>query len=94
AGPFGSGNPAPVFAFPSHRIAYASVVGSGHVRVTLKSGDQSSLAGIAFGAAESPLGKALLQSDRRPIHVAGTLSRNVWQGRESVQIRIRDAATT
>ena len=35
AGPFGNGNPAPVFAFPAHRVAFADSVGNGHVRVSL-----------------------------------------------------------
>ena len=35
AGPYGNGNPAPVFAFPAHRVAFADTAGNGHVRLTL-----------------------------------------------------------
>lgn len=92
AGPYGSGHPAPVFAFPSHQISYAGIVGAGHVKLTMRSGDGASLAGIAFRAANEPLGKALLEGRRWPVHLAGSLSKNTWQGRTTVQLRVLDAA--
>lgn len=92
AGPFGSGNPAPVFAFPAQRIAYADRAGNGHVRVTLSAGDRTSLKAIAFRAADQPIGQALLASRGRPLHVAGTLSLDHWGGSPSPQLRILDAA--
>ena len=94
AGPFGSGNPQPVFAFPAHRAKFAEVVGAGgHVRFALTSEDGARLKGIAFRAANSPLGQALLGAgnDAR-IHVAGTLSLDHWQGREEVQLKAIDVA--
>lgn len=94
AGPFGAGNPTPVFAFPAHQIRFADVVGAGgHVRCTVSSGDGANLKAIAFRAAGGPLGDALLRAkDGQRLHVAGTLTIDHWQGRESVQLRILDAA--
>ena len=92
AGPYGAGNPAPRFVFPAHRVSFAKTVGSGHVRISLKSGDNSSLNGIAFRAAETVLGEALLETSGQPIHVAGKLKHNHWQGRDSVDLIIDDAA--
>lgn len=92
AGPYGAGHPAPVFAFPSHWISYAGLVGNGHVKVTIKSGDGASLAGIAFRAADNPLGKALLTGGQKPLHFAGQLAVNSWQGRVTPQLRIIDLA--
>lgn len=92
AGPYGTSHPAPVFAFPSHRIAHAGVVGNGHVRLTVKSDDGASLAAIAFRAAGEPLGRALLDSRHKPVHLAGHLSKNSWQGRVTPQLRVLDAA--
>ncbi|WP_375143268.1 single-stranded-DNA-specific exonuclease RecJ [Pelagibacterium sp. H642] len=94
AGPFGAGNPTPVFAFPAHQIRFADVVGAGgHVRCTVSSGDGANLKAIAFRAAGSPLGDALLKArDGQRLHVAGTLNIDHWQGRETVQLRIIDAA--
>lgn len=90
AGPFGSGHPEPMFALPSHRLVEATEVGRGHVRVRLKAGDGSTLDGIAFGAAEQPLGKALFEARGSTIHAAGQLAVDRWQGAERVQLRLTD----
>lgn len=94
AGPFGAGNPTPIFAFPAHQVRFADVVGAGgHVRVTLASGDGANIKAIAFRAAGTPLGEALLKArDTGPLHVCGALNINHWQGRETAQLRIVDAA--
>ncbi|MBC00417.1 MAG: single-stranded-DNA-specific exonuclease RecJ [Rhodobacteraceae bacterium] len=92
AGPFGAGHPEPVFALPSHRVSYADTVGKGHVRLTLADGGGGSLKAIAFKAADTPLGKMLLEKRGDPLHVAGCLSLDTWQGRERVQFRVLDAA--
>jgi single-stranded-DNA-specific exonuclease len=94
AGPFGSGQPEPVFAFPSHRLVEARSVGSGgHMRVRLRGGDGALIGGVAFRAAGQPLGEALTRSIGCNLHVAGTLSIDRWGGNEKVEIRIMDAAT-
>jgi len=94
AGPFGSGNPTPVFAFPSHRVKFAEIVGKGgHVRFTLSADDGARLKAIAFRAADTPFGQLLLDArDNRPIHICGTIGIDHWQGREQVQLRAIDAA--
>jgi single-stranded-DNA-specific exonuclease len=50
------------------------------------------LKAIAFRAADSDLGLALLANDGTPLHLAGTLRIDNWQGRSSVQMFIEDAA--
>ena len=92
AGPYGSGNPESVFALPAHTVAFADPVGQGHVRARLRSNDGGTISAIAFRAADRPLGQALLASRNRVMHVAGTLSINRWQGRETVEMRMLDAA--
>ncbi|MEP6356744.1 MAG: single-stranded-DNA-specific exonuclease RecJ [Hyphomicrobiales bacterium] len=92
AGPYGPGHPSPIFAFPSHRITYANVVGKGHVKLSLKAGDGVSLNAIAFRVADEPLGKALLENKQKPVHLVGHLSKNSWQGRVTPQLRVIDAA--
>lgn len=92
AGPFGAGNPAPVFAFPRHRVTYAEIVGNGHVRVSIATDAGIYLKAMAFRAAEAPLGQRLLARDGDPLHVAGTLSIDRWQGREKPTLKIVDAA--
>ncbi len=92
AGPFGSGNPAPVFAFPAHRVAFADTVGKGHVRLSLATGAGETLKAIAFRAADTPLGRALLSARGKPLHVAGTLSLDHFSGTPRTQLRVLDAA--
>jgi single-stranded-DNA-specific exonuclease len=92
AGPYGAGHSEPVFAFPSHRITFADVVGNGHVRATLASGDGSTLKAICFKSSDKPHGQMLLEGRGRNLHVAGTLSIDTWQGSPKVQLRVLDVA--
>jgi single-stranded-DNA-specific exonuclease len=92
AGPYGSGSPDPVFAFPAHRIVDAAPVGQGHVRFRAQAGDGSTLDGIAFRAAEEPLGQTLLAARGTDLHLAGTLTVDRYGGRERVKLRLLDAA--
>lgn len=92
-GPFGTGNPEPRFALPAVRIARADVVGENHVRCFISGADGARLKAIAFRALESPLGAALLQSGGAPLHLAGHLRPDSWQGRNEVQLLIDDAAS-
>jgi single-stranded-DNA-specific exonuclease len=92
ASPYGSGNPEPVFAFPSHIVAYADPVGEAHVRVRLRAADGAALDAIAFRCLERPLGQALMAARGQTMHIAGCLTVDRWQGRERIQLRILDAA--
>jgi single-stranded-DNA-specific exonuclease len=92
AGPFGSGNPEPVIALPSHQLVYADEVGQAHMRVRLKSGDGSIVNGIAFRAIGQKLGNALAEHRGQPLHVAGCLAVDRYQGSERVQLRVLDVA--
>ncbi|MGQ7793497.1 single-stranded-DNA-specific exonuclease RecJ [Faunimonas sp. B44] len=93
AGPYGPGHPSPVFAFPAHRVVYAERAGADHVRVRLSAGTGGTLKAVAFRAADAPLGRALLEGRGRPLHVAGTLCLDHWQGAAAPQLRILDVAT-
>jgi single-stranded-DNA-specific exonuclease len=92
AGPYGSGHPQPVFAFPQHRLRDSRQVGANHVKVTLEGQDGSRIDGIAFRATETPLGDFLLGSRGVTVHIAGSLSADLWQGTRRVQLRVTDAA--
>jgi single-stranded-DNA-specific exonuclease len=92
AGPFGSGNPEPVIALPAHQLVYADEVGQAHLRVRFKSGDGAIVNGIAFRALGQKLGNALAQYRGQPLHVAGSLAVDRFQGAERVQLRVLDVA--
>ncbi|WP_235890685.1 single-stranded-DNA-specific exonuclease RecJ [Martelella alba] len=93
AGPYGAGHPQPVFAVPDHKLRDARVIGAGgHVKISLESLDGRHLDGIAFRAAEKPLGELLLSSRGQRLHVAGSFSGDYWQGSRRIQLRVTDAA--
>jgi single-stranded-DNA-specific exonuclease len=93
AGPYGQGHPQPRFAFPAHRVRFAKVVGEAHVRCVLEAGDGSRLDAVAFRAADQPVGTALLAAaSGLPLHVAGHLRRDTWNGREKRELVIEDVA--
>jgi single-stranded-DNA-specific exonuclease len=93
AGPYGQGNPQPRFVFPAHRVKFAKVVGGAHVRCTLEGQDGARIEAVAFRAVGQPLGALLMASaGGMPIHIAGQIKRDSWQGREKTELLIDDAA--
>ncbi len=92
AGPYGAGNPEPVFVFPAHRLVEVMPVGENHLRWRAKAGDGASLEGILFRAVGEPLGEALKAARGESVHLAGTLTLDRWNGRERVQLRLLDLA--
>ena len=94
AGPFGAGNPEPLFAVPDARVVFADIVGKDHVRLRLAGGDGARLDAIAFRNAGTPLGQGLLASRGKTIHAAGRLKIDEWNGRVRVQLHVEDAAST
>jgi single-stranded-DNA-specific exonuclease len=94
AGPYGAGNPEPLLVFPDVQVVFADVVGGAHVKVRLAGGDGARLDAIAFRAAGTPLGEGLLKARGRPIHAAGKLRMDAWNGQERVQLQIEDGAAS
>jgi single-stranded-DNA-specific exonuclease len=91
--PFGSGNAEPRFALANVRVAFADRAGEKHVRCQIEGSDGARLKGIAFRAAENELGRVLLAGrNAPPLHIAGHLKLDSWQGQERVQMTIEDAA--
>ena len=89
--PFGAGNPEPRLMLGGVRIIRSDIVGSGHVRCVLGSFAGGSLKAMAFRAADSEVGKALLNHRGEPFNLAGTLRKDTCMGRTQVQFVIEDA---
>jgi len=93
AGPYGPGHPEPRFVFPAHRLSRVrSIKKDAHVRCTLQASDGARIEACAFRIAGTALGKLLLKGEGLPLHVAGHLRRTSWQGKESIELMIEDAA--
>lgn len=89
--PFGAGNEEPKIAVAGAQVVQSDIVGSGHIRCILTGGG-GRLKAIAFNSVDSELGHALLNTQGRSVHLAGTLREDNWQGRSSVQLVIEDGA--
>jgi single-stranded-DNA-specific exonuclease len=92
AGPFGASAPAPRFAFPGVEIRFAKRVGDSHLKLTFGDETGTRLDAIAFGAFDTALGPTLQNHGGARFHLAGRLEINTWGGRQSVQLRLEDAA--
>ena len=85
--PTGLGNSTPTFVIKSVGVSDARGVGNEgkHLKLKLQSGDMV-IDGIAFG-----LGKKLpLLKSGKKIDVVFTLVKNIWNGNESLQLKIKD----
>ena len=91
AGPFGAGNPEPRFVLPAVKIFQQSVVGDGHVRCIFGGEGGGRLKAMAFSSVPEDV-RMLLQTARGPVHVAGFLRADDWNGRRDVQFMVHDAA--
>ena len=92
AGPYGPGHPEPRFVFPAHRLSRVRLIKEMHLRCTLRAQDGARLEACAFRIGDTPLAKLLLNGEGQQLHIAGHLRRSVWQGRESIELLIEDAA--
>jgi len=92
AGPYGPGHPAPVFAFPAHRVVYADRAGKDHIRCTLAAADGSRIKAVAFRALGSDMGELLLSERQFPLHIAGRLTVDDWGSKREASIHIEDVA--
>jgi single-stranded-DNA-specific exonuclease len=93
AGPFGVGWPAPRVAVGPVRLVKADIVGTGHVRLIASGQDGASFKAIAFRAAESQLGQALLHGAAgRRLWLAGRAKIDDWGSRPKAELHLEDAA--
>jgi single-stranded-DNA-specific exonuclease len=92
-GPYGMGWPAPRIATGPVRIIKADIVGTDHVRAIVAGEDGRSLKTIAFRAADTPLGQAVLGAgSTRKLWIAGRAKIDDWGPRPAAELHLEDAA--
>ncbi|MEH6723766.1 MAG: single-stranded-DNA-specific exonuclease RecJ [Qipengyuania sp.] len=93
AGPFGVGWPGPRVAVGPVRLVKCDIVGTDHVRLIAAGDDGKSFKGIAFRAADSDMGQALLHGSRgRRLWLAGRVKIDDWGSRPQAELHLEDAA--
>lgn len=92
-GPFGQEFPEPLFMLKNVRVHFADVVGVNHLRLQVSDWEGGARVKImAFKAADSEMGQALLKQGKAKFNLIGHLKINEWQGRVSAEMHLRDAA--
>ena len=93
AGPYGVGWPGPRIAVGPVRLVKCDIVGTDHVRLIAAGDDGKSFKGIAFRAAESEMGQALLHASQgRKLWLAGRVKIDDWGSRPQAELHLEDAA--
>ncbi len=93
AGPYGVGWPGPRVAVGPVRLVKCDIVGTDHVRLIAAGDDGKSFKGIAFRAADSDMGQALLHGSRgRRLWLAGRVKIDDWGSRPQAELHLEDAA--
>ena len=91
-GPYGAGNPQPVFGFADLSLSYAQRLKGSHVRFSFTDSGGAVLSGICFRADELGLSEALLDPKPARYHVIGQVKPNNWKGRRSIDFHLLDMA--
>ncbi|WP_374388939.1 single-stranded-DNA-specific exonuclease RecJ [Sandaracinobacter sp.] len=95
-GPYGQAWPAPRVAVGPVRLLKCDAVGrtepKTHLRFVAAGPDGGRVEGIAFRALEGELGQMLMGAGSEPLHLAGRVTADEWQGRARAQVQLEDAA--
>ncbi|PWN05801.1 single-stranded-DNA-specific exonuclease RecJ [Rhodohalobacter mucosus] len=87
--PFGPGNMRPVFVSRGVCIeSVPTIVGNGHLKMKVSQGDSGVLDAIGFNMHEYL--PVLRQCDKSRVDIAYVLEENHWNGKRTIQMRIRD----
>jgi single-stranded-DNA-specific exonuclease len=92
AGPYGAGWAAPRIAVGPAKIVRADLVGETHVRAMVTGQDGGKLKVMAFRAADTAMGDALLHGEGRSFWLAGRIAHDDWNGRDEAELHLEDAA--
>ncbi len=93
AGPYGIGWPGPKVAVGPVHLIKADIVGTDHLRLIVGGEDGGSLKAIAFRAADTEMGQAILYGAKgRKMWLAGRAKIDDWGSRPAAELHLEDAA--
>ncbi|MGI9419773.1 MAG: single-stranded-DNA-specific exonuclease RecJ [Geminicoccaceae bacterium] len=90
--PFGRGNPEPRLLVRNATLQGVRRIGDNHLDAWLADPSGARIRAVAFRIADQPLGVALQSTGDKPLHLAGRLKIDSWQGRRRPSFQIDDAA--
>lgn len=95
-GPFGMGNPEPVFVLADVQVNNVDVMKDKHIRLMINDAEGGTrMKGVLFSGVGTALGDMLLKNARHTnFHLVGQFQINNWQGRESVEFHLIDGINT
>ncbi|MEM9469332.1 MAG: single-stranded-DNA-specific exonuclease RecJ [Pseudomonadota bacterium] len=93
-GPFGVGNPEPIFALNAVRVHQVDILKEKHIRALVSDSEGGPrMKAMFFSGVDTELGQAMLtQYKVMPFHLVGQFQINHWQGRDSVEFHVKDGS--
>jgi len=93
-GPFGMGNEEPLFVLPRARVVKTDRIGKdgGTIRALVEGESGGRIKALLFRAGQGKLAEALSRTGGAPLHLAGHLRAETWNGHISPGFFITDAA--
>jgi len=93
-GPFGTGNEEPLFVLPHARVVKTDRIGKdgNTIRAMLEGEGGGRLKALLFRAKDGELANALSRAGDAPLHIAGYLRAETWNGRTTAGFFVTDAA--
>ncbi len=88
-GPFGYGNPTPIFLIKNLKVVKARNINDKHINVMLKHKAGKFIKSICFNSVNTQLGRHLL-SYKKNIHVVAQIHENYWNNNKYLQLNIKD----
>lgn len=88
-GPFGNGNPLPIYLIKNLRIIKSSILKEKYISCILKSKINNSINSISFHSLDSRIGEHLLNY-KNELSVIGQINQNFWNNKKTLQLIIKD----
>ena len=88
-GPFGTGNPNPIFLIKDLKIIKSKINNNKHISLILKSKTGVSIKCISFNSINTRMGEYLLNY-KNAFNVLGQINENIWNNKKTLQLTIRD----
>ncbi len=88
-GPFGNGNPAPIFLIKDCMITKVKIIGDKHISLILKPKIGRSIKSICFNSLNTQIEK-YLTNYKKNVHVIAEIHENNWNNKKTIQLNIKD----